>query len=235
MRTRSDNGEVRVDLDSLRLDPGSHASPRDGVCLLELTSMIAEEPFSDRPRCVCVVIAAFLRGWNDRSSHAERQQLRPYARRVVGSRARRSITRRRRDICLTWAGADLTGNWVSRAMRRFAMRLRIMALCGVRSGLRLNEGAGDLASRVVFSRYGSEAGLRLVGTLLEVGADDERPSAREVTGQDALARAVVEAAIRDPKPLDAAGFAANGSNGHANGSEGNGRAPEAERIPAGRA
>ena len=197
--------------------------------------MIAQEPFSDRPRCACVVIAAFLRSWNDRSSHAERQQLRPYARRVVGSRARRGITRRRRDICLTWAGADLTGNWVSRAVRRFAMRLRIMALCGVRPALRLHEGAGELASRVVFSRYGSEAGLRLVGTLLEVGTDDERPRVREVTGQDALARAVVEAAIRDPKPLGATGFAANGSNGHANGSKGNGRAPEAERIPAGRA
>jgi hypothetical protein len=228
---------VRVDLDSLRLDPGSHASPRDGVCLLELASMIAEEPFSDRPRCVCVVISAFLRSWNDRSSHAERQQLRPYARRVVGSRARRSVTRRRRDICLTWAGADLTGNWVSRALRRFGMRLRILALCGVRPALRLNEGAGELASRVVFSRYGSEAGLRLVGTLLEVGSELERPLARAVAGRDALAQAVVEAAIRDPVPLEVAGRGVNGSNGHANGSNGNGsgRAPESERIPAGRA
>lgn len=227
MRTRSDSGGVRVDLDSLRLDPGSHASPRDGVCLLELVSMIAEEPFSDRPRCACVVIAAFLRSWNDRSSHAERQRLRPYARRVVGSRTRRSITRRRRDICLTWAGADLTGNWVSRALRRFGMRLRIMALCGVRPALRLNEGAGELASRVVFSRYGSEAGLRLVGTLLEAGTGDERPGA----GRDPLARAVVEAAIRDPVPLDAVGHA-NGSNGHANGSgaNGNGREAEAEHV-----
>jgi hypothetical protein len=175
---------------------------------------------------VCLVIAAFLRGWNDRSSHAERQRLRPYARRVVGSRARRSITRRRRDICLTWAGADLTGNWVSRAVRRFAMRLRIMGLCGVRSGLRLNEGAGELASRVVFSRYGSEAGPRLVGTLLEVGTDDERPGAPTATGHDALARAAVEAAIREPVPLPTVPTSGNG-NGNGNG---NGREAETERF-----
>ena len=235
MRSRSHNGGTRVDLDSLRLDPGSHASPRDGVCLLELASMIAEEPFSDRPRCVCVVISAFLRSWNDRSSHAERQRLRPYARRVVGSRARRSVTRRRRDICLTWAGADLTGNWVSRALRRFGMRLRILALCGLRPALRLNEGAGEFASRVVFSRYDSEAGLRLVGTLLEVGSELERPGNRAATGDDALAQAVVEAAIRDPVPLPHPPGSGNGNgngNGHANG---NGRAPEPERTPAGRA
>jgi hypothetical protein len=55
-----------VNLDSVRLEPGTHRSPSDGVCLLELASMVARETFSDRPRCVCVVIAAFLRGWNDR-------------------------------------------------------------------------------------------------------------------------------------------------------------------------
>lgn len=224
MRTRSDNGGVRVSPDSLRLDPGSHDSPRDGVCLMELVSMIAEEPFSDRPRCACPVIAAFLRGWNDRSSHAERQRLRPYARRVVGSRARRSITRRRRDICLTWAGADLTGNRVGRVLRRFGMRLRIMALCGVRSALRLNEGAGELASRVVFSRYGSEAGLRLVGTLLDVSMGDERPGTGTASDDDPLARAVVEAAIRDPAPLPHAPASGNGN--------GNGREAEAERLHA---
>jgi hypothetical protein len=53
MTWRSDTGSVRTDVDSLRLDPGAHRSPSDGVCLLELASLIAREPFSDRPRCVC--------------------------------------------------------------------------------------------------------------------------------------------------------------------------------------
>jgi hypothetical protein len=195
---------------------------------MELASLIAREEFSDRPRCVCAVIGAFLRGWNDRAGHAERQTLRPYAKRVVGSRARGSVTRRRRDICLTWAGANLSGNWTSRAIRRLAMRLRILLFCGVRPALRLNEGAGDLAARIVFSLYGSAVGLRLIDTLLEVGSDDERsPSAED---RDALARSVVEDAIRNPVPLPPpAGPGANGQSGH----NGNGTRPGAgaARVP----
>lgn len=204
---------------SLRLDPGSHASPRDGVCVVELSSVIAGEGFSDRPRCVCDVIGAFLRSWNDRSSHAERQLLRPYAKRIVGSRARRSVTRRRRDVCLTWAGADLTGNWASRAAHRLRMRLRILALYGLRPAVRLSDGAGELAARVVFASYGLEAGLRLIDTLLQVGYEPAPPLAAGpdddgVDPHDAMMREVVKRAVR-PAAI-AVPISRNGTNGHGN-------------------
>jgi hypothetical protein len=235
-----------VNLDSLRLEPGSHRSPRDGVCLLELTSILAEEDFSDRPRCVCKVIAAFLRSWNDRSSHAERQRLLPYAKRVIGSKpaapvpdgrqglvsralafrarssSRRSVTRRRRDICLIWGGADLSGGTLSRAIRRVGMRLRILALCGIRPALRLNEGAGELAARMVFARYDSRAGIQLVDMLLEVGTELEGEPRAGAPDGDALARAVVERALRDPAPLPPV---AESSNGNGNGNGHRGEAP----------
>jgi hypothetical protein len=193
---------------ALRLEPGSHDSPRDGVCIVELASVIAEEPFSDHPRCVCKVIAAFLRSWNDRASHSARQRLLPYAQRVVGSRAARRITRRRRDVCLTWAGADLTGNVLSRAIWRLAMRVRIFVLCGIGPAVRLNEGAGQLAARAVFARNGAETALQLVDTLLAIGSEpaSTRGSANG-SGNGAgngsahardpeLERALVERAIR---------------------------------------
>ena len=227
-----------MNLDTVRLDPGAHRSPRDGVCLMELASLMAAERFSDRPRCVCVVIAAFLRDWNDRSGYAHRQRLRPYARRVVGSRAPRSVTRRRRDVCLIWAGADLSGNRVSRAMRRLAMRVRIMAILGIRPALHLNEGAGQLAARVVFSRYDSQTGLTLVDTLLEIGSEGVPDPASGGDGRDgnALARAVVERAVRHPMPLAEPVVNGNG-NGHLNGNghrNGNGRPAESpDRVPAG--
>jgi len=202
---------------------------------MELASLIAREEFSDRPRCACPVIGSFLRGWNDRSGHAERQALRPYAKRVVGSRRRRSVTRRRRDICLTWAGANLNGNAISRAIRRLGMRLRLLALCGVRPAMRLNDGAGDLAARVVFSRYGYEAGLRLIDTLLQVGSKGEREDRPDDDG-DPLARAVVESALRNPVPLPQGGpgQTANGNgqangNGHVNGAPST--AEHAARVP----
>jgi len=103
------------------------------------------------------------------------------------------------------------------------MRLRILLLCGVRPALRLNEGAGDVAARIVFSLYGPEVGLRLIDTLLEVGADGERKAPND--DGDALARAVVATAVRDPIPLpdcdttQAANgrHGNNGHNGHMNG------------------
>ena len=52
---------------SVRLEPGRHRSPGDGVCVVELASMIAGEKFTDRPNCVCPVIGSFLRCWNDRA------------------------------------------------------------------------------------------------------------------------------------------------------------------------
>ena len=226
-------GKVEVNLDSVRLDPGAHRSPRDGVCLMELASLMAEEPFSDRPRCACVVIAAFLRDWNDRSGYAHRQRLRPYARRVVGSRAGRSVTHRRRDVCLIWAGADLSGNWMSRAMRRLTIRVRILAILGIRPALRLNEGAAQLAARVVFSRYDSATGLMLVDDLLQIGSEQEPDGAAEGDGRDgdALARAIAESAVRHPVPLPLPASNGNGNgNGHVNGNGSSAEAPE--RVPA---
>ena len=46
---------------TVRLSRGKHASPRSGACVMELASMLAGEPFSDRPDCACPVIGAFLR------------------------------------------------------------------------------------------------------------------------------------------------------------------------------
>jgi hypothetical protein len=153
----------------IRLSPGAHSSPEQGVCVVELASVLAKEKFSDRPRCVCPVIGAFLRGWNDRATHAERQRLTPYAARIVGSRGGRQVTRARRDLCLEWAGADLTHGTVRRALARAGMRLRIAVYCSVDAALRLNEGAGDYASRVAAVRGDAEAALELLESLLAVG------------------------------------------------------------------
>jgi hypothetical protein len=46
---------------TVRLRRGKHASPEKGVCVMELASMLAGEPFSDRPACACPLTAALLR------------------------------------------------------------------------------------------------------------------------------------------------------------------------------
>jgi hypothetical protein len=168
--------EPPLRIESLPLEPGSHSSPEQGVCIVELASILARERFSDEPDCVCAVIGAFLRSWNDRASYVDRQRLRPYAERIVGTRSRRAITHRRRDICLVWSNlAGLDGGPLSRSFARVRARIRIGWLLGLGSALRLNRGAGEYAALVCFSRHGSEASFRLLDRLLTVGDEGRNP------------------------------------------------------------
>jgi hypothetical protein len=137
--------------------------------VVELASLIAREEFSDRPRCVCPVIAAFLRGWNDRAAHAERQRLAPYATLIVGSRGDRKTTRRRREVCLEWAGADLRRGPARAMVSRLGMKARITIFCGLRTAIRANEGAADYAARVAMARRDTDAAFGLLDDLLAVG------------------------------------------------------------------
>jgi hypothetical protein len=154
----------------VRLEPGSHRSPSDGVCIVELASMIAGEPFSDSPRCVDRVIAAFLRGWNDRAGYADRQRLHPYASRVVGTGGCRRISRIRRDLCLSWTGADLDRGPLRRIAARLRMRSRIAWTVGIWPALRLKAGAGSYAARICFARGGSDEAFELLDRMLAVGS-----------------------------------------------------------------
>ena len=72
---------------TVRLSQGKHRGPDHGACVMELASMLAGEPFSDRPRCVDPVIAGFLRTYNDGIDENRRQDLYPLASEVVGTRA----------------------------------------------------------------------------------------------------------------------------------------------------
>ena len=46
-----------IDLDAVRLASGRHSSPDDGMCVMDLASYLAHEPFSDHPKCASPVIA----------------------------------------------------------------------------------------------------------------------------------------------------------------------------------
>jgi hypothetical protein len=76
---------VTLDLKALVLGPGGHSSPSDGVSLLEAVSDLAGEPWSNSPRCTSRVIAAYAGSLNDRLGDAERQQLKVYIPRLVGT------------------------------------------------------------------------------------------------------------------------------------------------------
>jgi hypothetical protein len=94
---------------TVRLARGRHQSPDQGACVMELASMLAAEPFSDHPRSVCPVIAAFLRAYNDGLPDDRRQDLYEYAAKVVGTVSTRRTRRARARRCLTWYAEEIPG------------------------------------------------------------------------------------------------------------------------------
>jgi hypothetical protein len=147
-------GVAHVNHQTIRLSKGKHATPGEGACVMELASMLAGEPFSDRPASVCPVIGGFLRAYNDRIDDDRRQDLYRYAAEVVGTRASAEIERTRERRCLAWAdemrrqrprplrwvgrgaptavdrrlGLDAAGTYAARSIRRHGDRTHVAAL-----------------------------------------------------------------------------------------------------------
>jgi hypothetical protein len=57
------------------LSRGRHRTPRRGACLMEVTSLLAGERWSDHPACTHPLLAHLARLVNDRTSDAGRQRL----------------------------------------------------------------------------------------------------------------------------------------------------------------
>jgi hypothetical protein len=144
---------------TIRLSRGKHDSPRYGACVMELASMLAGEEFSDRPKCVDPVLAAFLRAFNDRLDHGRRQELRPYASAVVGTRGNRRTSRRRRAQCLAYACGRRRGGAL--------VRLKLFMLIGPAAAVHLDDGAGEWAAREAIRRDDVDGGFALLNSLLE--------------------------------------------------------------------
>ena len=90
---------------TVRLSAGRHPAPHLGACVMELASMLAEEPFTDRPATISPVIGAFLRTYNDGLDDGRRQDLYPLASLIVGTAAGRAVERERASRCLGFSRA----------------------------------------------------------------------------------------------------------------------------------
>lgn len=99
----------------VRLSRGRHPSPDVGVCAMELASMLAHEPFTDRSPSISPTIGAFLRTYNDGVDDDRRQDLYSVAAAVVGTASSRSVERERIDRCLVFAMRHGTGTRSPRA------------------------------------------------------------------------------------------------------------------------
>jgi hypothetical protein len=112
---------------TVKLARGKHVSPDSGACVLELASMLAGEPFSDHPECVCPVIGGFLRAYNDSIDNTSRQDLYAYAAKVVASRASAEVEAARAKRLVEWTRQRRSTSWrriiVPELLRRLAAPL----------------------------------------------------------------------------------------------------------------
>jgi hypothetical protein len=115
---------------------------------MELASMLAEEPFSDRAGTVSPVIGALLRTYNDGLDDERRQELYPIASLVVGTAAGRRVEDERADRCLRFArslGAQPPGGRAAMAMTTPEAAGSWAALAALRSGPSAEAHAAALA------------------------------------------------------------------------------------------
>ena len=85
------------------LEHGIHPTFESGACALELVAWMACEPHSDHPACVCPVIAAFVRSWNDGMDDRDRNRLLvPILPRLIGTSAGPQVEEKRAYMALDW-------------------------------------------------------------------------------------------------------------------------------------
>lgn len=71
--------------DQYFLYKGSHSNPADGRCAMEWVAYLAGEKHTDQPVCVSRVLRRFCIALNDKLPDEERQKLRPYLARCIGT------------------------------------------------------------------------------------------------------------------------------------------------------
>ena len=66
------------------LSRGKHRTPRKGACFMEMASVLANEPWSDKPRCTDPLLAQLARLVNDHSTDTYRSDLAVLIPSVIG-------------------------------------------------------------------------------------------------------------------------------------------------------
>ena len=100
----------------VKLDHGSHHNLRDGMCAMEAAAYVAGEHWSDQPECVCPVIGAFMRSWNDALPDSERTTLLlPLIPKIIGTRSDKAAEQRRATMAADWLIRVHTPAWLQLA------------------------------------------------------------------------------------------------------------------------
>jgi hypothetical protein len=157
---------------------------------MEVASMLAGEAFTDEPRCVCPVIAEFLRTYNDQVDDSRRQDLYEYASLVVDTRGDAPRERRRANMCLDW--------WLAGSAQRRVQLRRFLWMLPPSSAARDIEVAHRAARWAAASPARHEAALELVEAM--AGRSPMRVEAADARAATADAPSIAADAPAPPAP-----------------------------------
>jgi hypothetical protein len=162
------------------LGAGMHLSPEDGACLMEYTSVLAGERFSDNPRCTDPTLATLARFVNDATSDGGRQRLAPLAPRLTVAARTDAVGSASLVLATLLRVEEATGRSLARQVRAARRWLRFVDRHG-RTGLR---------ARLLDSVHLRGPGQRHL--IAAVDATRNLPAAE----RDAVLRSTLEGALR---------------------------------------
>lgn len=92
-----------IDLDTITLKRGSHPEGSGEYCLVEAAVALAGGPWGDKwDESISPVIGAFCRRWQDDLGDDERQMLKPYAWKIIGTATGAADDERRSWLVTDW-------------------------------------------------------------------------------------------------------------------------------------
>src|SRR5215217_5966254 len=98
-------------LETLHLQNGSHSSYEKGACAMEYVAWLAGEDITDAPQCASPVLRIYTIGLNDRWDNDQRQRLKPFLPRIVGT-AGDGQDEARSYLALDWLIRSFTPAWL---------------------------------------------------------------------------------------------------------------------------
>ncbi len=137
-----------INLDTVLLEGGAHEENDKIFCITELAAYIAGEPWTSHPACVSHFLAAFLRSWNDTLDSENRQRLKGYVYRIVGTAGDGRDTARA-WMCVDWLARTQLPAWLKLAglVNHAAAVEELWPILSVDSALR----AGSVLTAAMFA------------------------------------------------------------------------------------
>ncbi len=146
-------------LESLSLAKGSHPGANHAACAMEAVSYIAGEPWSDHPECASPVITSFLVSWNDAMNDDDRQMLKPYIPRLVGTRTSKKDEETRAWMLTDWLAREYAPAWLRLAgLTDHAELLESLAPLTTAAAARENQPTLDAARAAAWAAAGDAGG-----------------------------------------------------------------------------